>query len=242
MIRPPPRSTLFPYTTLFRSPSVHETLVAARRAAAHHADSLELVDDLGDRDQGGHRAERHPAEIHVDPRQHDPHAAVGEIVGGGDDPVVQEPHFVHGDHLGVGSHRADHALGAIHRLGLDRAAVVSAHRVQPGVAGVQVRLENLDALFGNDRSSNPTDQLFALAGEHHAGDDFDPAGAGAVEHGGERVVWGWGSVKEMPQSFGFPGVTPILWAAYQVVSVVAPVADDADPKFFASVPRIECPW
>src|SRR2546426_8334530 len=78
MIRPPPRSTLFPYTTLFRSPSVHETLVAARRAAAHHADSLELVDDLGDREQGGHRTERQPAEIHVDPRQHDPHAAVGE--------------------------------------------------------------------------------------------------------------------------------------------------------------------
>src|ERR1041384_7039241 len=38
-------------------PSVHETLVAARRAAAHHADSLELVDDLGDREQRGHRAE-----------------------------------------------------------------------------------------------------------------------------------------------------------------------------------------
>src|SRR5438046_9401342 len=48
-------------------PSVHETLVAARRAAAHHADSLELVDDLGDREQGGHRTERQPAEIHVDP-------------------------------------------------------------------------------------------------------------------------------------------------------------------------------
>src|SRR5438093_1343943 len=32
-----------------------------------------------------------------------------------------ELHLVHGDHLGVGSHRADHALGGIHRLGLDRA-------------------------------------------------------------------------------------------------------------------------
>src|SRR2546426_11885438 len=76
------------------------------------------------------------------------------------------------------------------------------------------RLENLDALFGNDRSSNPTDQLFALAGEHHAGDDLDPAGAGAVEHGGERGVWGWGSVKEVPQSCGFPGDTPILWRVF----------------------------
>src|SRR2546430_8638499 len=190
-------------------PSVHETLVAARRAAAHHADSLELVDDLGDREQGGHRAERQPAEIHVDPRQHDPDAAVGEIVGGDDDPVVQELHFVHGDHLGVGSHRADHALGAIHRLGLDRATVVRADGVEPGVPGIEVRLEDLDALFGNDRSSNPTDQLFTLAGEHHAGDDFDPAGAAAVENWGERVGWGLGSVKEKPQYYGFPEVTTI---------------------------------
>src|SRR3989449_7773304 len=53
--------------------------------------------------------------------------------------------------------------------------------------------------------------LFALAGEHHAGNDLDPAGAGAVEHGGERVVWGWGSVKEVPQSCGFPGGTPLFW-------------------------------
>src|SRR2546430_9144863 len=38
-------------------------------------------------------------------------------------------------------------------LGLDRAAVVSAHRVQPGVAGVQVRLENLDALRSEEHTS-----------------------------------------------------------------------------------------
>src|SRR5438034_4831297 len=38
MIRRPPRSTLFPYTTLFRSPRIRsdEPAIAARRRAAQH--------------------------------------------------------------------------------------------------------------------------------------------------------------------------------------------------------------
>src|SRR2546430_7545861 len=43
MIRRPPRSTLFPYTTLFRSPSVHE-----RRSRERALD----VDTAGDHEQG----------------------------------------------------------------------------------------------------------------------------------------------------------------------------------------------
>src|SRR2546429_3314418 len=39
MIRPPPRSTLFPYTTLFRS----LTLVSGRRITRHHAGKLQTV-------------------------------------------------------------------------------------------------------------------------------------------------------------------------------------------------------
>src|SRR5438045_6463874 len=31
MIRPPPRSTLFPYTTLFRSPAAHESICSYRK-------------------------------------------------------------------------------------------------------------------------------------------------------------------------------------------------------------------
>src|SRR5687767_15678224 len=48
MIRRPPRSTLFPYTTLFRSQQVHEV-------ALHEAGVLELVDeedfDVGSRER-----------------------------------------------------------------------------------------------------------------------------------------------------------------------------------------------
>src|SRR5438477_12260960 len=42
MIRPPPRSTLFPYTTLFRSVVDESELVAAR----YRPDSLWFVDDV----------------------------------------------------------------------------------------------------------------------------------------------------------------------------------------------------
>src|SRR5438552_9940141 len=48
MIRPPPRSTLFPYTTLFRSGRSHGHTAALRRLAPH---------DGGNRPRGG----RHPA-------------------------------------------------------------------------------------------------------------------------------------------------------------------------------------
>src|SRR6266699_3692296 len=87
------------------------------------------------------------------------------------------------DHFGVGPDGPHDPFRAIHRLGFHGAAVVRAHRVQPGVAGIEMRLEDLDVLASNHRPSYPTDQLFALPGKHHAGNDFDPAGAGTVEHG-----------------------------------------------------------
>src|SRR5256886_7653413 len=73
MIRRPPRSTLFPYTTLFRS-------IAAGRPAAHHADRLQLVHDLGDREERGHRPEGEAAKIHVDAREHDADTPVRQTV------------------------------------------------------------------------------------------------------------------------------------------------------------------
>src|SRR3712207_6879806 len=45
MIRRPPRSTLFPYTTLFRSTRVREDDLRARMAAAHVDDGLAEVRD-----------------------------------------------------------------------------------------------------------------------------------------------------------------------------------------------------
>src|SRR2546426_4181363 len=52
MIRRPPRSTLFPYTTLFRSPEPGEAGYQPRAAAARRARGG------GGRDAGGSRADR----------------------------------------------------------------------------------------------------------------------------------------------------------------------------------------
>src|SRR2546427_3786181 len=58
MIRRPPRSTLFPYTTLFRSPH-HEARVFVRGHAVPHA---LLVVALGN-ERGRPRSEEHTSEL-----------------------------------------------------------------------------------------------------------------------------------------------------------------------------------
>src|SRR2546427_492134 len=62
-----------------------------------------------------------------------------------------------------------------------RPSVVCAHRVEPGVAGIEMRLEDLDVLTGDHRPPDAAHQLLALPGKHHAGNDFDPTWAGTVE-------------------------------------------------------------
>src|SRR3712207_7618450 len=56
MIRRPPRSTLFPYTTLFRSANVGVVGTQAGRRRSHRGEQVG-VDDL--EAQGGHAAEAH---------------------------------------------------------------------------------------------------------------------------------------------------------------------------------------
>src|SRR3712207_7655999 len=58
----PPRSTLFPYTTLFRSPGAHPRprLLRQRRGRGHDADRLERPPHLPD-PAGGRRRRRPPA-------------------------------------------------------------------------------------------------------------------------------------------------------------------------------------
>src|SRR2546430_13665658 len=72
MIRRPPRSTLFPYTTLFRSVQVVHGDVGAQRAARadlvpflRWAVARGAVSDVEDADQAGHaqRSEEHTSEL-----------------------------------------------------------------------------------------------------------------------------------------------------------------------------------
>src|SRR5690349_23156732 len=59
MIRRPPRSTLFPYTTLFRSAAarVHE------QPAVRPIDEVDAVPELRRRDRGIWRSEEHTSEL-----------------------------------------------------------------------------------------------------------------------------------------------------------------------------------
>src|SRR2546422_8486562 len=59
MIRRPPRSTLFPYTTLFRSPHGHSGLLPPLERAPHGVEEGRL--EVGDRGRG---------EIHAHRRRH----------------------------------------------------------------------------------------------------------------------------------------------------------------------------
>src|SRR3712207_8135423 len=77
MIRRPPRSTLFPYTTLFRSPVGHRVVVLGRRAhprrgALEHEQLAGDIGDLGDHlhrrragadDGDALRSEEHTSEL-----------------------------------------------------------------------------------------------------------------------------------------------------------------------------------
>src|SRR5690348_17603020 len=63
MIRRPPRSTLFPYTTLFRSYDVEAIEVAGQAA---HFDVIALADDddvVAVAGEGGDRSEEHTSEL-----------------------------------------------------------------------------------------------------------------------------------------------------------------------------------
>src|SRR5688572_26229135 len=55
-------------------------------------------------------------------------------------------------------------------------------RVEPLVSLVEVRLEDLHFLLRDHRSANASNELLALAAEHHAGDNLDPPTPRAVEH------------------------------------------------------------
>src|SRR5690242_21599155 len=69
MIRRPPRSTLFPYTTLFRSAAAQMHLEAFDGIAVAVVDHLALEPDVGDLDAGARvraavdRSEEHTSEL-----------------------------------------------------------------------------------------------------------------------------------------------------------------------------------
>ena len=95
------------------------------------------------------------------------------------------------DHLGLGAHGVEQGAGAGHVL-RRQAQVAVRHDVVVGVPVVELRLEHLHLLPRDLGAAHAPDELFALAAEHAAGDDFDPTLVGLSAddvHGGpgERV-------------------------------------------------------
>src|SRR5262249_40558982 len=86
---------------------------------------------------------------------------------------VEELAFVDSHYLGVFVDAADELARAPHALRRD-AHIAMGDDAVVAVAVVEQRLEDLDLLPGNLRPSQPANELFALAAEHAAGDDFDP--------------------------------------------------------------------
>ena len=153
--------------------AVDESLGHRRRPAAAVADRLQLVHELGAAEELGHRAEREAAEVLVEPARDDPQPALDEPVEDERDLRREELNLVHADDV-----------VAVDEAG-DVGGVVDGDRAHPGarmaddvadvVAVVDARLDDQHPLAGDLRTPQPPDELLALAAEHRAADDLEPA-------------------------------------------------------------------
>src|SRR5260370_30996404 len=112
--------------------AVHEPLIARRGSAAHHADRLELVDDLGDTHEGRHGAEGQATEGDLASGEDHAYAVVGEPVRQVDDAIVEELALVHGDDFRAALPPPGNLFGGIDPLGFDRDPVVRGDGEEPG--------------------------------------------------------------------------------------------------------------
>ena len=101
-------------------------------------------------------------------------AAVGQAAADHRQLEVEELAFVDGHDLGVRLHRLEQFAGRRHVL--RRVPDVAVRDdVVLREAVVEPRLEDLDLLARDLGPAHAADELLALAAEHAAGDDFDPA-------------------------------------------------------------------
>src|SRR5438094_1445154 len=65
MIRPPPRSTLFPYTTLFRSTNItqRKLLTQTNQSQGQYYGNLDIIDDGANATYNALRSEEHTSEL-----------------------------------------------------------------------------------------------------------------------------------------------------------------------------------
>ena len=168
-----------------RGPAVDEPLGGRGRATAAVADGLQLVDELGMRQELGHRTEGKSPEVLVEPRHDDADSAIGQLERVLDDRRLEELHLVDPDDLEPLCTLEDVVHGRHRNSAHARAGM--AHDVGRVVAVVDPRLEDDDALAGDLGAAQPADHLLALPAEHRTADHLEPAASlrGDADHGGD---------------------------------------------------------
>jgi hypothetical protein len=136
---------------------------------------VRLGDVLGHGQKVRHRPEGAARVVLVESGDDDAHAAVGQLVDDGDEVGVEELPFVDADHLGRRLDERAYLGGRPHGPRLVAHLGVG-DDVVARVALVDLRLEDLHPLARDLGPAQAPDQLLALAREHGAGDDLDPAG------------------------------------------------------------------
>jgi hypothetical protein len=110
---------------------------------------VELVHDFGYGHKLGHRPEWLSAKIRVRSGQNDDAAARGKRSDYFNDSVIEKLGLINRDDLRRWIDLLSYLRGGIRRNCLDSSSVVTRHGINPGVARVEMRLENLNALFGD---------------------------------------------------------------------------------------------
>jgi hypothetical protein len=152
----------------------HDALGARGRRAADDAHGVQLRHRLGDGHQVGHRRERPPEIVLIEPCQDDPQPTIRERLGDFDDPDVEELRLVDRDHVRA---LVNFAENAVARCQGDRLAPLPIMRDDGGriITSVDAGLERLDVLARELRSLQPPEELLRLAAEHAPDDDLDRA-------------------------------------------------------------------
>ncbi len=154
--------------------AAHQALRVVGGIAADDAYGQRLRDVFGNGEQLRHRFEGPTEIVLVEPGDDDALAAIREGIARRRQIRVEELPFVDADDFRVLVDLLDELVGSADVDGLDPHVAVR-DDVVLAEAVVDERLEDLDLLSRDLRATQPADELFALAAEHAAGDDFDPA-------------------------------------------------------------------
>ncbi len=153
--------------------TIHQALGAGSRTTAAMTDRLQLVDELGAREQVGHRTEWLRAKVGVETGSDYAYSALGQINTHTHDLVVKELDLVDADDV-VPAGKTIDITGGAHPNGAHTNPRV-AHHMRDVVPIVDTRLYDQHPLTRDFGPPQTSDELLALAAEHRTADHLDPA-------------------------------------------------------------------